>query len=222
MEIRADGISKKFFRKGRGTNYFTAVEPTDFTLYSNKLTSIMGRSGSGKTTLINMLSGLLVPSEGKVYLGNCDIYEVSDIERSQLRCSHIGVIPQGYTGLQSLTVLENILAPSRICGGEDRTEKAMELMDKMGITHLAQVYSNELSGGEQRRMSIARALINSPHIIIADEPTSDLDEENTVLIMGVLREMADTGAAVLMVTHDKQAAGYADAILTMDNGRLIT
>ena len=93
MEIRADGISKKFFRKGRGTNYFTAVEPTDFTLYSNKLTGIMGRSGSGKTTLINMLSGLLAPSEGKVYLGNCDIYEVSDIERSQLRCSHIGVIP---------------------------------------------------------------------------------------------------------------------------------
>ena len=220
MILKAEGICKKFFRNGKGTNYFTAVEPTDFTLYPNKLTAVMGRSGSGKTTFINMLSGLLTPSEGKVFLGDIDIYAADDASRSRLRCGHIGMIPQGHTGLQSLTVLENVLAPSRIYGKEDKTERAMELLGKMGIADLSEVYSNELSGGELRRMAIARALINSPEVIIADEPTGDLDDKSTALVMELLKSLAESGTAVLIVTHDRQAAEYADTVLTMDNGRL--
>ena len=223
MLLRAEGISRRFFRNGKGTNYFTAVEKTDFTLSQGKLTAIMGRSGSGKTTFINMLAGLLIPSEGKVTLDDIDIYACGDTERSLIRNKHIGIIPQGHTGLQSLTVLENVLAPSMMYGkGKDNTDKALKLLESMGIAELSQVYSNELSGGELRRMSIARALINTPEIIIADEPTSDLDSDSTQLVMEHLKKLADSGAAVLIVTHDEQAAGYADIVLNMDNGKLLS
>ena len=223
MMLRAEGISRRFFRNGKGTNYFTAVHKADFTLPRGKLTAITGRSGSGKTTFINMLAGLLTPSEGKVLLDGIDIYSCGDTERSLMRNKHIGVIPQGHTGLQSLTVLENVLAPSMMYGKErDNTDKAVRLLERMGIAELSEVYSNELSGGELRRMSIARALINSPEIIIADEPTSDLDGDSTRLVMELLKQLADSGAAVLIVTHDKQAAGYADTVLNMDTGKLLS
>ena len=221
MKLTAESISRIFFRNGKNTNFFSAVEETDFSLEPGKLTEIVGRSGSGKTTLSNMLAGLLAPTSGRVLLDGRDLYALSDPERSKLRNEHIGVVPQGQTGLQSLTVLENVLMPAAMYGSAASKEKrAHELLSEMEIDDLCDVYSNELSGGELRRMAIARALINDPKVIIADEPTSDLDDDTTQKVLKLFRCLADDGAAVLIVTHEREALRYADLVYKMDKGVL--
>ncbi len=221
MKLETKGISRIFFRNGKGTNFFRAVQPTDFTLEEGSITEIEGRSGSGKTTFINMLAGLLRPNEGSVIINGEDIYSMNDKSLSMFRSSHIGVVPQGQTGLQSLTVLENVLAPAMMYPGRKSVEnRARELLDKMEIGDLADVYSNELSGGELRRMAIARSMINAPEILIADEPTSDLDEDTTNLVMKLFRSYADDGASVLIVTHEKDALEFADVLFRMEKGVL--
>ena len=221
MKLTAKGISRRFFRNARNSNYFYAVEKTDLDLEEGKITVLIGRSGSGKTTLINMLAGVLTPTEGSVMLDGQDIYKLSDTDRSITRCRHIGYIPQGQTGLQSLTVLENVLAPSVMYpSNSDQTKYAHKLLNAMRIDDLSDIYSNELSGGELRRMSIARALINSPEIIIADEPTADLDNDTTSLVLGLFRQLADNGASVLIVTHESDVLSYADRVCKMDKGIL--
>ena len=221
MKLICDGISRRFFRNGKNTNFFYAVQKTDFELPEGAITEIIGRSGSGKTTFANMLSGLLAPTEGAVYIDGIDLFTLDDEKRSEFRNKHIGIVPQGQTGLQSLTVLENILAPVRMYGdAKDKEEIARKLLEEMELSELLNVYSNELSGGELRRMSIARALVNSPEILIADEPTGDLDDDTTKLVLKLLRKLADEGMSVLMVTHERDALLYADRIFRMEKGIL--
>ncbi len=221
MELKAIGVSRRYFRQGKGKNFFYAVEKTDLTLVSGALTEITGRSGSGKSTLLNMLAGLLEPTEGQVLLDGADLYAMDDRERSRLRNAAIGVIPQGQTGLHSLTVLENVKLPSLLYAKEPCSdERAEELLDRVGIAELKDVYPNELSGGEMRRLAIARALVMKPGILLADEPTGDLDDENTREVLSLLRRCADEGAAVLLVTHETEAAAYADAVYKMSGGVL--
>ena len=221
MELRANNIARRYFRQGKGKNFFYAVEKTDLVLTAGTLTEITGRSGSGKSTLLNMLAGLLEPSEGSVTLDGSDLYALSDEERSKLRNRHFGIIPQGQTGLHSLTVLENVLLPSLMYAPRPCTdEAATALLRRVGIEHLKDVYPNELSGGEMRRLSVARALVMDPDVILADEPTGDLDDENTHLVLSLLRSCADEGKAVLLVTHETEAAAYADRVLRMHEGIL--
>ena len=221
MELKAMGVSRRYFRQGKGKNFFYAVEKTDLTLLPGQLTEITGRSGSGKSTLLNMLAGLLEPTEGRVLLDGTDLYALEDGARSRLRNSAIGVIPQGQTGLHSLTVLENVKLPSLLYGKEPCSdERAEELLERVGIARLRDVYPNELSGGEMRRLAIARALVMGPGVILADEPTGDLDDENTAGVLSLLRSCADEGSAVLLVTHETGAAEYADVVYRMDNGVL--
>ena len=221
MELKAIGVSRRYFRQGKGKNFFYAVEKTDLTLASGVLTEITGRSGSGKSTLLNMLAGLLEPTEGQVLLDGANLYAMDDRERSRLRNASIGVIPQGQTGLHSLTVLENVKLPSLLYAKEPCSdERAEELLDRVGIAELKDVYPNELSGGEMRRLAIARALVMKPGILLADEPTGDLDDENTREVLSLLRRCADEGAAVLLVTHETEAAAYADAVYKMSGGVL--
>lgn len=225
MRLRAENISRKFPRKTGEANFFYAVNPTDLTLEPGTLTVIMGRSGSGKTTLLNMLAGLLAPSEGNVFLEEAgapkDLYALSDKDLSILRNAHIGVVPQGHTGLDSLTVLENVKLPYALYHRDDGADaKARELLEKMDIAHLAEVYPSELSGGEVRRLAIARALVMEPAVLLADEPTGDLDDENTEVVLKLFREIADRGTAVLVVTHESGSKRYADRVFRMDAGTL--
>ena len=220
MELRAEGASRRFLRGSGSANTFYAVEKLDFSLPAATLTEITGRSGSGKTTLLNMLAGLLEPSEGKIWLDEIDLYALPDGPRSELRNRSIGVIPQGQTGLHSLTVLENVKLPYRLYGESVSDEAAMELLERVGIAALHSAYPSELSGGEMRRLAIARALIRKPPILLADEPTGDLDDENTRAVLRLLRAAADAGTAVLLVTHEREAAAYADRIYRMDKGVL--
>lgn len=221
MKLTAEKIGRMYFRSGRDTNFFYAVQSIDFEPEEGKVTVITGRSGSGKTTFINMLCGLLTPSCGKVMLDGKDIYALSDRERSLLRNRSFGIIPQGQTGLQCLTVAENVLLPVSMYGkAGEKEDKAKKLLEMLGIDDLWDVYSNELSGGELRRMSVARALINDPGIIVADEPTGDLDGDTTVLVMELLKKRSENGAAVIIVTHDKDVMPYADTVYTMEKGVL--
>ena len=220
LETLKKGITRKYLRQTKTSNVFTAVAETDFTLRGGELAEVTGRSGSGKSTLLNMLAGLLKPTEGHIFVDGEDIYSMDDGKRSRFRNLNMGVIPQGQTGLQSLTVLENVLLPCRMYGNEVSADYAKGLLERVGIGELASSYPNELSGGELRRMAIARALINRPKILLADEPTGDLDDENTHEVLSLLRETADEGTAVLLVTHEREAAAYADRLYRMNSGTL--
>jgi putative ABC transport system ATP-binding protein len=222
MKLKAEKICKKFNRKTSGASYFYAVNETDFELAESSLTAVYGRSGGGKTTFLNMLGGLLEPSGGRVLIDGTDIYSMPDKELSEFRNKNIGIIPQGSTALPTLTVLENILLPRLMYGKSDDSARkyAMELLEKVGIAELSQAMPNELSGGELRRMAIARALMNKPSVLLADEPTGDLDDENTALVLSLLRDTAKEGTSVLIVTHEGEAVSYADIVLKMDSGIL--
>ena len=207
MKLRAEQVSRQFFRTTKQSNVFLAVKETSLTLEPGQLAAVTGRSGSGKSTLLNMMAGLLEPTSGKVWLDDTDLYALDDKERSRLRNQSFGIIPQGQTGLSSLTVLENV-------------KLALTLLEEVGISQLANAYPNELSGGEMRRLAIARALIREPGILLADEPTGDLDDENTKTVLTLLRQAADRGAAVLLVTHEGDALPYADRVYRMNDGIL--
>lgn len=222
MHLTAQGIAKEFPRKTGSANCFTVLQPLDLTLAPGTLTVLTGRSGSGKSTLLHILCGLLRPTSGRVLADETDLYAMTDSELSAFRSRHIGVIPQGQSAISSLTVLENVLLPVTLCGraeAQDR-ERAMELLAEAGIGALADCRPAELSGGELRRMAVARALLRQPALLLADEPTSDLDAENARIVWRQLRTAAGNGAAVLTVTHEQDAGVYADRLYTMENGIL--
>lgn len=222
MSIRAEGVTKEYIRESKGTNRFFAVKETDITIESGALTVLMGRSGSGKSTLLNILAGLIVPSSGRVFLDETDLYALPDAELSRLRNKRIGVIPQGQTALHSLTVMENVMLPYTLYkdAGEKDEQYARYLLEQLDIAELAGAMPSELSGGELRRMAIARALVRKPGVILADEPTGDLDDENTETVFCCLKSFAQDGAAVLVVTHENGAEDYADRLLKMSAGTI--
>lgn len=220
MELRAEKISQDFLRDSAREGYIVAVAETDLCLSSGTVTAVMGRSGSGKSTLLHILGGLLPPVTGKVLIGETD-YALPEDARAELRSSTLGIVPQQLMSLRALTVRENVLLSALLYGREqDVSAHADALMERLGIAPLAHVCPSELSGGELRRMMIARALAGVPQILLLDEPTGDLDAENTRHVLDLVRETADAGTAVLLVTHEREAASYADICYTMAEGRL--
>jgi putative ABC transport system ATP-binding protein len=221
MKLEAKGGKKDFARGGNSGSVLEAVKPLDFSLESGELVEITGRSGSGKSTLLSMMAGMLVPTGGSICIDDTDIYSMKEEERSRLRNDRIGLIPQGHTALRSLTVLENVMLPFVLYHRETPPEdRAKELLQKVGLFDMKDERPNALSGGELRRMAVARALLMKPEVLLADEPTAGLDEENVELVMELLRSAADEGASVLLVTHENEARKYADRVLAMDGGRL--
>ena len=221
MELRAENISQDFLRDSAREGYIVAVAEMDLCLSSGTVTAIMGRSGSGKSTLLHILGGLLPPVTGKVFVGATDLYALPEDARAELRSSSLGIVPQQLMSLRALTVRENVLLSALLYGREQGVSAhADALMERLGIASLAHVYPSELSGGELRRMMIARALAGTPQILLLDEPTGDLDAENTRRVLELVRETADAGTAVLLVTHEREAASYADVCYTMAEGRL--
>lgn len=227
MAVRAENISKAYLRKAGGANHFYAVKNLNLVLPDGAVTVLVGRSGSGKTTLLNLFGGLLTPTEGRIYVTpDIDLYSMKDAALARFRNEHLGVIPQGRAVLDTLNVLENILLPAALYGGGTSgesarlKEKALRLLERLGIGQLEKAMPRELSGGELRRVSIARTLLREPKVILADEPTGDLDDENTKLVLELLCAEAKKGAAVLLVTHETDAIGYADAAYRMDHGEI--
>lgn len=226
-------VTREFMRR---KHKFFAVNNVSFALNSGDFVAIVGKSGNGKSTLLNLIAGLLKPTHGSVKVCGEEISErtFSDVKMSRLRACDIGFVTQSQTLLQNLTVHDNILLPVQIAASacevsksevsksevsEDSNEtRALELCKQLHIEDLLWCYPSELSGGEMRRVTIVRALINNPKLLILDEPTGDLDLEHTRIVVKMLREAAKNGVAVLMVTHDVEAARCADRTYTMDCG----
>ena len=221
MIIEATGLTKEFARARGGKRLFTAVHPLDIGLEERQLTVVSGHSGSGKSTLANMLAGILTPTAGHVRLDGTDLYSLRDEELSRLRNERIGLVPQGHTALRALTVLDNVLLPSVLYSkNEAPADRARELLVAVGLGDLTDAAPTELSGGELRRMAIARALLMDPAIVVADEPTAGLDSANATAVLTLLRDAADRGTAVLVVSHEAEAQRFADRSYVMEDGHL--
>lgn len=232
--LNLNRVTREFMRR---KHRFSAVNNVSFSLNSGDFVAIVGKSGNGKSTLLNLIAGLLKPTYGSVtVLGNkISAPELSDGEVSRLRAQNIGFVTQSQTLLPNLTVYDNILLPvqiakssevksSEVKSSEDvqdyYSNRALDFCKRLHIEDLLWCYPKELSGGEMRRVMIVRALINNPKLLLLDEPTGDLDPEHTLIVVEMLREAANRGAAVLMVTHDSEAARSADCTYTMDFGSL--
>ena len=221
MIIEATGLTKEFARARGGKRLFTAVHPLDIGLEERQLTLVSGHSGSGKSTLANMLAGILTPTAGHVRLDGTDLYSLRDEELSRLRNERIGLVPQGHTALRALTVLDNVLLPSILYTKDEApADRARELLVAVGLGDLTDAAPTELSGGELRRMAIARALLMDPAIVLADEPTAGLDSANATAVLTLLRDAADRGTAVLVVSHEAEAQRFADRSYVMEDGHL--
>ena len=221
MKLQAKKVGKQFIRRREGGNVFWAVKEADLALEGGKFVAIYGPSGSGKSTLLAMLAGILKPTEGEVWLDGTELYGMPDGKQAQFRMQHISMIPQGQTAVQSLNVLENVLLsyyfrPDRKGQEEHLRTRAVELLKTLGIEQLQEVMPREMSGGELRRMAVARALLPEPDVVLADEPTADLDDANTEIVLKCLKQAAKSGKAVLIVTHDPKVMEYADEVLHME------
>ncbi|TSJ90436.1 ABC transporter ATP-binding protein [Gilliamella apicola] len=207
----------------RGSQHFSAVNNVSFSMAQTDFITIMGKSGSGKTTLLNMIAGLLTPTQGKITINGTYLFELNDKQVSAFRNQNIGYIPQGSSLLPNLTALENIRLPSYLTKRENQSSLnyALELLEKAKIGYLKDTYPANMSGGEMRRIAILRALICRPQLVVADEPTSDLDEESSAQIMALLTEVHQQGTGLLIVTHDNDVANYSQRKLKMSSGRLI-
>ena len=216
--LTAEKLVKEYKRRGK---VFRAVDDIDLQIGSGEFVMIEGESGSGKTTLLNLLTGLTDPTSGSVSIEGKDLKNLDDKGISGIRNEKIKYIPQGESLLSSLTVKENILFPF-VIGGAARPsdERLLEVAEKLGISDLLDEYPSDLSGGEMRRATIARAVINRPSLIIADEPTGSLDSSNTSKVMDIFKAISEEGTAVIVVTHQKETLKYASRVLAMEKGRL--
>lgn len=220
MILAASDVTKVFSRNSGARKEFIAVQPTNLTLEPGEIIEICGQSGSGKSTLLSMMAGLLRPTSGQVLFDGENIYALDDDHLSQLRNDCFGIIPQAPSILASLSVAENILLPLTLYKKKNEDHYAKHLLEMLGIYDLAYEMPTALSGGQIRRVSIARSLVAKPQFVFADEPTGDLDEENTQIVLDCLRAIADEGASVLLVTHDSTAINYQDRLYVMNHGML--
>ena len=221
--ISLQNVAKTFLTKD-GTPV-PAVKGVSLTVAKGEFVILTGRSGSGKTTLLNLAAGLTRPTAGEVHIGDANLWTLSDRDQSQLRNRTVGFIFQFPSLLPSLSVIENVLLPQsfRSNGTSGAAQRARELLATVGLAEKMGAYPRQLSAGQQQRVVIARSLINRPEVLLADEPTSNLDEQTEREIMGMLREIhASTAVTILMVTHTSQLIPYGTRALEMAGGTIRT
>jgi len=219
--LRLEGVHRRF---GNGPDRVGALNGIDLTIAPGEFVSIEGPSGCGKTTLLNLVGLLDTPSEGSVRWNGESTAEWRERDRSRRRLADIGFIFQRFYLLPNLTAAENVELPQRALGrpASERRARAADLLRMVGLTARSAAFPHELSGGEEQRVAIARALANRPGLLLADEPTGELDRANTGAILDLLAEAHRTsGATVVVVTHNARVAERADRHLTMADGRLL-
>ena len=216
MEVlRAENISKIYCQNAVSLQ---ALRSVSVTIQKGEFVAVLGRSGSGKSTLLNILAGLDRPSEGKVYIDGTDIFSLSEEKRTLLRREKIGFVFQAYELLHSLTVTENIRLPEL----KADTDYVRELLDTLKIRQYEKCYPDQLSGGEQQRTAIARALINHPPVLFADEPTGNLDSKTERIVIDLLKNLAAKyGTSILIVTHNEDLVKDADRVIRLEDGEIV-
>jgi len=218
--LEARGLSKVY---RRGASEVRAVDGIDLDVEPGEFMAIMGRSGSGKTTLLDLLGCLLRPTDGQLAIDGRSVIGASDGELATIRRERIGFVFQEFNLIPTLTAIENVLLPLRYGPRRpDAKARAGELLDLVGLAQRASHRPTELSGGEQQRVAIARALVNEPAVILADEPTGELDSATSERLMGTLRQLnADRGVTIIIVTHDAGVAGATDRVVRLTDGRVV-
>lgn len=216
--INVNNLSKSF---RRGERDFFAIDNVSFDVKEKDFINIIGKSGSGKSTLLTLLSAIIEPTSGDILVEGKNLSDVDDEEKSGYRNEFIGYVPQSLGTLPTLNVLDNVRLPYFFKNREGNgVERARMLLDMCGILDLENDFCKNLSGGELKRVLIARALMNEPKILIADEPTSDLDSKTTIEIMNMLKEINEKGTTIIIVTHDNDLLKYGSRLLEMTDGKL--
>jgi putative ABC transport system ATP-binding protein len=217
--IELHGVSKTV-PSGGGT--LTILHPVDLTLQGGRVIAITGPSGSGKSTLLGLIAGLDAPSTGRIVIDGVNITALTEDGLARLRGTRIGFVFQFFHLLPSLTAFENVLVPMEIAGAKDATRRANALLSEVGLTERRHHYPSQLSGGEQQRVAIARALANDPPILLADEPTGNLDTATghhiVELLLGINKARKTT---LVFVTHDPELAAVADMSIALRDGRVV-
>ena len=218
MKIQAESLTKIYVQ---GEKRIYALNNINISIAENKFTAVVGPSGCGKSTFLRALSALEKPSHGTVTYDGEDIYGLTEKKRAELRRQKIGVVYQDYSLLPTLTALENICTPALMDGRKPDLDYIADLAKTLGITDRLHHIPGEMSGGEQQRVSVARALVNRPAIIFADEPTGNLDKDSArELLELLLLTKKEYSQTLLMVTHDPDIAAHADIVIRMDNGTI--
>lgn len=217
--LQAEGLTKTY---RSGSNSLTVLDQVSFSVQQGDTLAIIGPSGSGKTTLLGLCAGLDVPSTGIISLMGFKLNAMSEDDRAHIRNQYVGFVFQNFQLLQTLTALENVMVPLELRGEKNVSAKAKDLLARVGLAERMQHYPTQLSGGEQQRVAMARAFITDPKILFADEPTGNLDDENsnhvTELLFGLNKQQ---GTTLVLVTHNLELAQKTERILRMRGGRLV-
>ena len=216
LEIK--NVSKIY---GEGTTRVVALNSVSLQVNEGDFTAIMGPSGSGKSTLLNIIGGLDRLSSGEVVLEGKRIDDLDENALVDIRRRKIAYVFQQYHLLPSLTALENVLLPLTFCGASREDKKALDILKRVGLEKRAEHKPSQLSGGEQQRVAIARALVNDPSIILADEPTGNMDQETGWEILGLFDQLNKGGRTIIMVTHNPEIAGHAKEIVILQDGQIV-
>ncbi len=217
--LNISDLSKTYQSAGHS---LTVLDNINFAVAPGSTNAIVGPSGSGKTTLLGLCAGLDSPSAGKVELNNINLGILSEDQRAQVRNQYIGFIFQNFQLLPTLTALENVMVPLELRGEKNIRERSLALLDKVGLADRGHHYPAQLSGGEQQRVSLARAFSNAPRILFADEPTGNLDAETSEKVVKLIFDLnREAGTTLILVTHDLELAAKTQRILRIKGGKLI-
>ncbi len=219
--IKLTGITKHY---KVGAYIVKALEDITLEIYKNEYVALMGPSGSGKSTLMNILGCLDTPTRGAYVLNEQDVSKLNDNQLAEIRNKEIGFVFQTFNLLPRSTALDNVTLPLVYAGlgKQQRLDRAMQVLDQVQLTDRVTHKPNELSGGQRQRVAIARALVNKPSIILADEPTGNLDSKTSIEIMGLLEEIHEKGNTIILVTHEEDIARHAHRIIRLKDGRVDT
>ena len=218
--ISVKNISKKF---GRGTNLLSALDDVSFNVEDGEFVVILGQSGSGKSTILTLIGCIDSPTSGTILVDGVDVTKMSAKQLCEYRNKNIGFVFQSFYLEPAYSVTDNILLPLTIAGAKRQIKdaKAKELLEKLNLTDKANAKTSTLSGGQKQRVAIARALVNDPKIILADEPTGNLDSASGAEVIEILKEICKSGKTVVMVTHNEEQASVADHIIRLKDGKVI-
>jgi putative ABC transport system ATP-binding protein len=216
--VRLDRVTKDY-SEGRELRH--VLKEASLEVGEGEFVAIRGRSGSGKSTVLNLVAGIDQPSSGEIYLAGKALSRLGAHERTLLRRDHIGFVFQFFNLIPTLRVLENVLLPAEL-SGRDEARRAEELLERVGLADRASSFPDRLSGGEQQRVAIARALVCDPRLVLADEPTGNLDDATGATVMGLLDALTRrAGKTLLLATHSREVAALADRVVTIEGGRLV-
>lgn len=213
---------EQLFHMGK-SNVVHALRGTTLEVDAGEFVAVMGPSGSGKTTLLNVIGCLSRPTAGHIQLDGRDVAKLKDRELDKIRAKEIGFVFQGYSLIPTRTALENVALAAEYAGipRAERRRRSLEVLEAVGLEDQIDQRASELSGGEQQRVAIARALVKQPLLLLADEPTGNLDSVSAEEIMVLLKRLRSDGQTVVMVTHDPRMAGYADRVVFLKDGRVV-